>query len=80
MRFTSNAFIFSAVALLSLIIPVVNAVDVAVINSPSAGQKLNAFQLVDVTWYVVNPSTVLMAINGGYYLQDHHQQPGPGRC
>ena len=61
MRFTSNAFIVSTVALvLSLITPVVNAVDVAVMNSPSAGQILYAYQSVDVTWYVVNPSTVLI--------------------
>ena len=60
MRFTLNAFIVSTVALLSLITPVVNAVDVGVINSPSAGQTVNLFQPVDVTWYVVNPSTVLI--------------------
>ena len=62
MRFTWNAFIVSTVALLSLITPVVNAVDsdVAVINSPSAGQTVNLFQPVDVTWYVVNPITMLI--------------------
>ena len=51
MRFTSNAFIISTVALLSLITPVVNA-NVAVFTSPTAGEQLNAFQSVDVTWYV----------------------------
>ena len=61
MRFTSNAFIVSIVALLSLITPVVNAVDSAVITSPSAGQTLKAFQLVDVTWYVVNLSAVVLS-------------------
>jgi len=60
MRFTSNAFIVSTVALLSLITPVVNA-NVAVITTPSAGQTVNVFDPIVVTWYVVkreNPSTV----------------------
>ena len=59
MRFTSNAFIVSTVALLSLITQGVNA-NVAVITTPSAGQTVNAFDSIVVTWYVVkreNPST-----------------------
>ena len=61
MRFTSNAFIVSTVALLSLIAPVAaDSGDVAQITSPS-GQTLNAFQSIDVSWYVVkreNPGAV----------------------
>jgi hypothetical protein len=61
MRFTSNAFIVSTVALLSLITTVAaDSGDVAQITSPS-GQTLNAFQSIDVSWYVVkreNPGAV----------------------
>ena len=51
MRFASNALIVSTVARLSLMTPAVNA-NVAVITTPAAGQHFNAFDLVDVTWYV----------------------------
>jgi hypothetical protein len=60
MRFTSNAFIVSTVALLSLITPGVNAA-VADITSPTSGQTINVFSSIEVTWYVVkreNPSAV----------------------
>ena len=71
MRFTSNAFIISTAALLSLITPGVNAADatsavnthdsIAVITTPSAGQTVNAFDSIVVAWYVLkmeNPSAV----------------------
>jgi hypothetical protein len=60
MRFTSNAFIVSTVALLSLITPGVNAA-VADITTPTSGQTVNVFDSIVVTWYVVkreNPSAV----------------------
>ena len=60
MRFTSNAFIVSTVALLSLITPVVNAA-VADITTPTTGQTLNVGDSIYVKWYVVkreNPSAV----------------------
>ncbi len=53
MRFTSsNAFIASTVALLSLITPIVSAAT-ATITSPAAEQTLQAFGSVQVQWYVV---------------------------
>jgi hypothetical protein len=59
MQFTSNAFIVSTVALLSLMTPVVNAAAVADIISPAAGDKLYIGEMLNVKWYVVkrrNPS------------------------
>lgn len=62
MRFTLNAFILSTVALLSLITPLVHADgDAVTVTNPVAGETLNAFESVDVTWYVAkrdNPSAV----------------------
>jgi hypothetical protein len=58
MRFTSNAFIVSTVALLSPITPVVNAA-VADITTPAGGQTLMVYDSIYVKWYVVkreNPS------------------------
>jgi hypothetical protein len=60
MRFTSNTFIVSTVALLSLITPGVNA-DVAEITTPATGSKWMAYDPIYVEWYVVkreNPSPV----------------------
>ena len=62
MRFNSNAFILSSVALLSLITPVINADEyVATITSPAGGVEWNEYQVYQVTWYVVkreDPSAV----------------------
>jgi len=63
MRFTTpNAFIMSTFAVLSLMAPVANAQvgNVATITSPAAGVTVNAFQSIEVTWYVIrmeNPSS-----------------------
>jgi hypothetical protein len=60
MRFTSNAFIVSTVALLSLITPVVNAA-VANFKVPTGGQTLMVYDSIYIKWYVVkreNPSAV----------------------
>jgi hypothetical protein len=57
MRFTSNAFIVSTVALLSLITPGVNAA-VADITSPTSGQTINVFSSIEVTLKRENPSAV----------------------
>jgi type IV secretory pathway protease TraF len=56
MRFTiPNAFIVSTFAVLSLMAPVANAQvgDVATITKPAAGDTFNAFQSIEVTWYVI---------------------------
>ncbi|KAN0106949.1 hypothetical protein V8E52_010617 [Russula decolorans] len=53
MRFTSNAFIVSTVALLSLITPGVNAA-VADITTPTSGQTVNVFDSIVVTWTITN--------------------------
>jgi hypothetical protein len=63
MRFTSNAFIVSTVALLSLMTPVVNAQYVAtiMITSPAGRATLYALQSYQVTWFAVkreDPSAV----------------------
>ena len=60
MRFISNAFIVSTVALLSLMTLAVNA-NVGVITTPASGQQLNVLDSIEVTWYVVkreNPGAV----------------------
>jgi hypothetical protein len=61
MRFISSTSIVFTVALLSLIAPGVNADVAAVITTPSSGQKINAFDSINVIWYAVtreNPSAV----------------------
>ena len=61
MRFTSNAFIVSTVALLSLITPLVYADNEVTVTTPAAGQVVNAFDSIEIAWYVAkrdNPSAV----------------------
>jgi len=66
MRFPSNALIVSTLALLSLITLVVNAdSDLPTkVTAPAAGVTLNAYQMVDVKWYVAkgeNPSRLVVS-------------------
>ncbi|KAI0279505.1 hypothetical protein BGY98DRAFT_421868 [Russula aff. rugulosa BPL654] len=56
MRFNSNAFVVSTVALLSLITPVVNAQTVATFTEPAGGESFNVSQSVLVKWTVNDPT------------------------
>ncbi|KAF8499598.1 hypothetical protein F5888DRAFT_1802095 [Russula emetica] len=75
MRFISNAFIVSTVALLSLITPGVNA-NVAQITNPASGQTFNVHDSVEVTWTVTN-SQGLGGVNCDIALLHTEDAPVP---
>ncbi|KAH9989948.1 hypothetical protein BJV77DRAFT_1069213 [Russula vinacea] len=69
MRFTtSNVFIISAVALLSLI-PAANAIEIGFIN-PKPAQTYSVGESVTVDWFVLDPDNETLGQSGDFYMKN----------